>query len=209
MYNNPYEYFRQDMNAMNQNLMDNMQDMGAQSPFFNQMPTMPMQPIQPMMPMGTMPSTMGMGTMPGGMGMGTTPGGMGMGTMPGGMGMGATPGGMGMGTTSGTTTTPLGGVQEFPGTTSGSMPTNIGSIPIPTMPIAETPVTDIQYTQGWLTTQIGQRVKIEFLIGTNMLIDREGTLLEVGISYVIINEVETDDLLLCDIYSIKFVRVYR
>lgn len=68
--------------------------------------------------------------------------------------------------------------------------------------------TDIGYTQGWLRTQIGQRVKIEFLIGTNMLIDRDGTLLDVGISYVLLREAETDDLLMCDIYSIKFVRVY-
>jgi hypothetical protein len=187
MYNNPYEYFRQqDMNAMYQNQMSNMQDMGAQSPFFNQMPTMPMQPIQPMMPMGTMPSTMGMGTMPGGMGMGTTSGGMDMGTVTG----------------------STAGVPQ-PGTTSGTMPTNIGSVPLGMDQFGQQPIMDIQYTQGWLTTQIGQRVKIEFLIGTNMLIDREGTLLEVGISYVIINEVETDDLLLCDIYSIKFVRIYR
>jgi hypothetical protein len=205
MYNNPYEYFRQqDMNAMNQNQMSNMQDMGAQSPFFNQMPTMPMQPIQPMMPMGTMPGGMGMGTMPSTMGMGTMPGGMGMGAAPGGMGMGTTSGGMDMGTVTGATA----GVPQ-PGTTSGTMPTNIGSIPLGMDQFGQQPVMDIQYTQGWLTTQIGQRVKIEFLIGTNMLIDREGTLLEVGISYVIINEVETDDLLLCDIYSIKFVRIYR
>jgi len=92
------------------------------------------------------------------------------------------------------------------GTTSGSMPTTIGSMPLQTL--AEDPVMDTEYTQGWLRTQIGKRVKIEFLIGTNMLVDREGTLVDVGISYVIINEVETDDLLLCDIYSIKFVRVY-
>jgi hypothetical protein len=72
-----------------------------------------------------------------------------------------------------------------------------------------TPVeTNINYTQAYLRTKIGSRVKIEFLIGTNMLIDREGTLTDVGISYVIIREVETDDLLLCDIYSIKFVRFY-
>jgi hypothetical protein len=67
---------------------------------------------------------------------------------------------------------------------------------------------DINYTQGYLKTQIGRYVKIEFLIGTNMLIDREGTLIDVGISYVIIREPETDDLVLCDIYSIKFVRIY-
>ncbi|MFZ5967852.1 MAG: hypothetical protein ACOYVK_11860 [Bacillota bacterium] len=68
--------------------------------------------------------------------------------------------------------------------------------------------TDINYTQGYLKTQIGRYVKIEFLIGTNMLIDREGTLLDVGISYVIIREPETDDLLLCDIYSVKFVKIF-
>ncbi len=70
-------------------------------------------------------------------------------------------------------------------------------------------VLDTGYTQGYLKSQIGSKVKIEFLIGTNMLVDREGTLVDVGISYVIIIETETDDLLLCDIYSIKFVRFYR
>lgn len=70
-------------------------------------------------------------------------------------------------------------------------------------------VANIGYTQGYLKSQIGSKVKIEFLIGTNMLVDREGTLVDVGISYVIIIETETDDLLLCDIYSIKFVRFYR
>jgi len=69
-------------------------------------------------------------------------------------------------------------------------------------------ITDIGYTQGFLRTQIGKNVKIEFLIGTNMFIDREGILVDVGIDYLIINEVQTDDYLLCDMYSIKFVRIY-
>jgi len=86
----------------------------------------------------------------------------------------------------------------------------------PQMPVQDIPqsgmplgVMDIEFTQGYLRSQIGSKVKVEFLIGTNMLIDREGTLLDVGVSYIIINETETDDLLLCDIYSIKFVRFYR
>lgn len=91
------------------------------------------------------------------------------------------------------------------GTTTGAMPTTIASVP---PQAAEEPIMDIEYTQGYLRTQIGKRVKVEFLIGTNMLVDREGTLVDVGISYIIIREVETDDLLLCDIYSIKFVRFY-
>lgn len=92
------------------------------------------------------------------------------------------------------------------------VPGQPGGLPAPPVDFGPEPapgvITDIGYTQGWLRTQIGQRVKIEFLIGTNMLIDREGTLLDVGISYIIIREVDTDDLLMCDIYSIKFVRIY-
>ncbi|WP_129600812.1 hypothetical protein [Anaerophilus nitritogenes] len=68
---------------------------------------------------------------------------------------------------------------------------------------------DINYTQGYLRTQIGQYVKVEFLIGTNMFIDREGTLIDVGISYIILQEPQTDDHVLCDIYSIKFVRIFK
>lgn len=67
---------------------------------------------------------------------------------------------------------------------------------------------DIGYTPAFLKTQIGRRVKFEFLIGTNMFVDREGTLLAVGVNYVIIQESETDDLLLCDLYSIKFAKFY-
>jgi hypothetical protein len=68
---------------------------------------------------------------------------------------------------------------------------------------------DINYNQGFLRTQIGRRVKIEFLIGTNMFIDREGTLVDVGISYILMREVQTNDLVMCDIYSIKFVKIFR
>lgn len=64
------------------------------------------------------------------------------------------------------------------------------------------------YTQGYLKQHIGERVKVEFLIGTNMLVDRQGTLIDVGASYIVIREVDTDDLLLADLYSIKFVRFY-
>ena len=41
----------------------------------------------------------------------------------------------------------------------------------------------------------------------NMFVDREGTLVMVGTDYIIIQETETDDYLLCDIYSIKVYKV--
>lgn len=137
-------------------------------------------------PYSTMPSGMqspaGM-TIPGGM---QSPAGM---QIPSGM---ATPGGLQM---------PSG--VPMPGgiTTPGATPTEMN-------PMLEVPVMETDYTQGYLKTQIGRRVKIDFLIGTNTVQDRDGILVDVGISYVIINETDTDDLLLCDIYSIKFVRFY-
>lgn len=69
-------------------------------------------------------------------------------------------------------------------------------------------VESLQYMNGFIRTQIGRRVTIEFLIGTNTLTDRTGTLLAVGANYILINEVETDDILLCDFYSIKFIKFY-
>lgn len=101
----------------------------------------------------------------------------------------------------------------IPGTTSG-MPVTPAAPPVPTIPPvsgfnqpSEPPpvITDIGYTQAYLKTQIGKRVRVEFLIGTNMLTDRLGILMDVGISYIIIKPVGTDDLMLCDIYSVKFV----
>lgn len=96
---------------------------------------------------------------------------------------------------------------QMGGQAAGQMPA-VGAAPVDFDSLPTTPVLDTMYTQGYLKSQIGARIKVEFLIGTNMLLDREGTLVDVGISYIIIREVETDDLLLCDIYSIKFVRFY-
>jgi hypothetical protein len=64
------------------------------------------------------------------------------------------------------------------------------------------------YTQGYLQRQIGKRVRIQFLIGSNALQDRTGVLTQVGISYVIIRDQDTNNLVLGDMYAIKFVDVY-
>jgi hypothetical protein len=72
------------------------------------------------------------------------------------------------------------------------------------------PVTtqSLQYINGFLRTQIGKKVTVDFLIGTSTLVDKTGTLLGVGANFILINEIETDDLLICDFYTIKFVKVY-
>lgn len=75
-------------------------------------------------------------------------------------------------------------------------------------PVESTTDLDIQYTQGYLKTKIGKKVRIVFLIGTNLVQDRDGILTDVGIDYIIIKEEDTNSPLLCDIYSIKFVTFY-
>lgn len=72
------------------------------------------------------------------------------------------------------------------------------------------PVTteSLMYINGYMRTLIGKKVTVDFLIGTNTLVDKTGTLLAVGANYIILNEVETDDNLVCDFYNIKFVHVY-
>lgn len=67
---------------------------------------------------------------------------------------------------------------------------------------------NLQYLNGYLRSQIGRPVLVTFLVGTNTLTDRSGTLLGVGINYILINETRTDDILACDFYNIKFVRFY-
>ena len=66
----------------------------------------------------------------------------------------------------------------------------------------------VEYTQGFLRTQIGKRMRITFLIGTNQIQDRSGTLTDVGISYIIIRDLDTTTSTLCDIYAIKFVTIF-
>lgn len=63
------------------------------------------------------------------------------------------------------------------------------------------------YTPGFLRTQIGKLMRIEFLIGTNNLVDRIGILQEVGASYILLRSFENDSLIYCDLYSIKFITI--
>lgn len=82
----------------------------------------------------------------------------------------------------------------------------------PVTPPAAQPPQTVQnpyYTAGYMRKYIGRDMRIEFLIGTGgPLIDRIGTLLEVGASYIVLRPFRTNDTLICDLYSIKFVTVY-
>ena len=68
------------------------------------------------------------------------------------------------------------------------------------------PAESLQYMNGFLRTQVGRPVQVDFLVGTNSIVTRSGILLAVGANFILINETETDDILACDFYNIKFVR---
>ena len=63
------------------------------------------------------------------------------------------------------------------------------------------------YTPAFLREQIGKLMRVEFLIGTNNLVDRIGILEDVGASYILLSSFENDSLVYCDIYSIKFITI--
>ena len=63
------------------------------------------------------------------------------------------------------------------------------------------------YTPGFLREQIGRLMRVEFLIGTNNMVDRIGILQDVGASYILLRSFENDSLVYCDIYSIKFITI--
>ena len=68
-------------------------------------------------------------------------------------------------------------------------------------------LTNTIYTPAFLREQIGKLMRVEFLIGTNNLTDRIGVLEDVGASYILLRSIESNNLVYCDIYAIKFVTI--
>lgn len=60
------------------------------------------------------------------------------------------------------------------------------------------------YTPAYLRTIIGRRVRAEFVF-QNMYLDKTGILREVGISYFVLEDTATHAMIMCDLYSVKFV----
>lgn len=75
-------------------------------------------------------------------------------------------------------------------------------------PIMDSPVMRPNYIQGYLQQFIGHYVRIDFLVGTGTFIDRDGVLTRVGVDFVELREVQTGNVIVGDLYSIKFITVY-
>lgn len=63
------------------------------------------------------------------------------------------------------------------------------------------------YTPAFLREQIGKLMRVEFLIGTNNMVDRIGFLEDVGASYILLRSFEGDSIIYADIYAIKFITI--
>lgn len=66
----------------------------------------------------------------------------------------------------------------------------------------------LQYLNGFIRTQIGRRVTIDFVIGSDTVTQKSGYLLAVAQNYLLINELDTNDVTACDLYTMKFIRFY-
>ena len=62
--------------------------------------------------------------------------------------------------------------------------------------------------QQILADNIGEYCVIEFLIGTERIMRKQGVLYSVGTSYVTLYDDMINDYIVCDIFSIKFVYFY-
>lgn len=68
------------------------------------------------------------------------------------------------------------------------------------------------YPGSWqqaLRNNEGQYCVIDFLIGTENLVQKEGILYDVGVSFVVLFEPRSGNYIVCDLYSIKFVTFAR
>jgi len=86
---------------------------------------------------------------------------------------------------------------------------------VPAMPLVPSPTqipetaANPYYLPGYLKNYIGKNMMVQFLIGENSLVDRTGRLIDVGASFIVLQPTESDDLLMADLYAIKFVTIYR
>lgn len=62
--------------------------------------------------------------------------------------------------------------------------------------------------QNILSQNVGEYVVVEFLIGTGLIMRKQGILYDVGTSFVTLFDDRERNFIVCDIFSIKFVYFY-
>ena len=69
-------------------------------------------------------------------------------------------------------------------------------------------VASVQAYAGFLRTQMGRYMRVEQLVGSNMVEDRYGFLVGVGSNFILLQEITTGNLMVIDIFSIKLTYIY-
>ena len=100
---------------------------------------------------------------------------------------------------------PVNTVGLEPGMEAGLQSPSLAAMPInlATSQQQATPANE-GFLQAYLTKLIGTTVRVEFLIGTNMLTDRTGVVEEVGVNYIVLRDL-AGARVMGDLYAIKFV----
>ncbi len=65
------------------------------------------------------------------------------------------------------------------------------------------------YITGYLCGHTGKYVRMEFLFGEQTHVDKTGVLREVGNNYVVMQEMGTDNMIVCPLNKIKFINIYN
>ncbi len=94
--------------------------------------------------------------------------------------------------------------QEVPGM-EGTSTRNDAYAPNPVFNVPGPPsVMDPGYIPGYLRTQVGKRVRAEFVF-ENLYLDKTGILRDVGYNYFVLEDNATGAMVMCDLYSARFV----
>lgn len=89
---------------------------------------------------------------------------------------------------------------NLPSNVNTTVPSNLGS----TYPVHSD---SMNFLNGFLRTQVGKIVQIEFLLGTTGMEKRTGILMGLGSDFLLINEIGSNDVTACDFYTIKFITI--
>ena len=67
---------------------------------------------------------------------------------------------------------------------------------------------DPETIQEIISLSVGSYVVVEFLIGTQNIVRKEGVLTAVGVSWLLLYDETTGTSVVCDMYSVKFVTYF-
>ena len=80
-------------------------------------------------------------------------------------------------------------------TPQGGTPTHYGNV-------------DPETIQEIISLSVGNYVMVEFLVGTQNIVRKEGVLTAVGVSWLVLYDEGTGTSVVCDMYSVKFVTYF-